>query len=331
MKVAMFGVKKYDREFFTQSNEQFNHDITYIKPDLDINTCPLAADYPAICAFVNDDLGEEVLGKLAEGGTKLIAMRCAGYNNVDVKEAYELGMTVLRVPAYSPHAVAEHAVGLMLALNRKIYRAYTRVRDGNFSLEGLMGFDLNERMVGVVGTGKIGQIVARILSGFGCRLLGYDIHQNEECLELGMKYVELNQIFRESDIITLHCPLTPATYHLIDWDEMMKMKDGVMLINTSRGALLNARAAIAALKLGKIGYLGLDVYEEESELFFEDQSDVVIQDDIFARLLTFPNVIVTGHQAFLTRQAMMNIADTTLQNISDYEQDQELVNKVEPR
>ncbi len=320
MKVAIFGTKKYDREFITDANKAFGHDIKFFKSDLDITTCALAEGYPAVCAFVNDDLGADVLERLAEGGTSLIAMRCAGYNNVDIKAAQRLGLTVSRVPAYSPYAVAEHAIGLMLALNRKIYRAYTRVRDGNFSLEGLIGFDLHDKVVGIIGTGRIGQVVAQTLSGFNCRMLGYDKYPDDQCRALGIEYVELEKLYQNSDIITLHCPLTPETYHLIDWEQMMQMKDGVMLINTSRGALLNARAAIAALKLGKIGYLGLDVYEEESELFFEDQSDVVIQDDVFARLLTFPNVIVTGHQAFLTREALTNIAEVTLENVRQFEQ-----------
>ena len=261
-----------------------------------------------------------MLAALARQGTRLIALRCAGFNNVDLAAAREVGLTVVRVPTYSPHAVAEHTLGLVLALNRKIHRAYARVREGNFALDGLLGFDLYGQTVGVVGTGQIGAVVARIMGGFGCRILAHDPFPNPECVALGARYVALPELFADSDIITLHCPLTPQTRHLINAQALQQMKPGVMLINTSRGALIDTPSVTEALKSGKIGYLGLDVYEEEADLFFEDLSNIVLQDDIFARLLTFPNVIITGHQAFFTRNALERIAKTTLANITTFEQ-----------
>jgi D-lactate dehydrogenase len=275
--------------------------------------------FPCVCVFINDLLDAQTLQILASGGTKLIATRSAGFNHIYLNAAAALGMTVVRVPAYSPYAVAEHTVGLILTLNRKIHRAYNRVREGNFSLDGLMGFDLHNRTVGIIGTGKIGLIVAQILKGFGCNLLAYDLYPTSEAERLGIKYVDLPGLFTSSDIISLHCPLTPQTHHLIDKEALNLMKPGVMLINTSRGALIDTQAVIDALKNRKVGYLGLDVYEQESELFFEDLSDEVIEDDVFQRLLTFPNVLITGHQAFFTEEAIANIADTTLSNITDFE------------
>lgn len=255
-------------------------------------------------------------------------MRCAGFNHVDLIAARDLRLTVARVPAYSPHAVAEHTVALMLSLNRKIHRAYARVREGNFALEGLLGFDLNGRTVGIIGTGKIGAVVARIMNGFGCRLLAYDPSPDEACRGLGVRYTSLTDLYEQSHIITLHCPLTPETHHLIDATALDRMRSGVMLINTGRGALIDTQAVIAALKSGKIGALGLDVYEEEADLFFEDLSNRVIQDDLFSRLLTFPNVLITGHQGFFTQEAMARIAETTLDNLSDFEQGRALINEV---
>ncbi|HID23547.1 MAG TPA: 2-hydroxyacid dehydrogenase, partial [Planctomycetaceae bacterium] len=272
-----------------------------------------------VCVFVNDQLDRPVLQRLAEQGVRLVALRCAGFNNVDLGAARQIGITVVRVPAYSPHAVAEHTVALILALNRKIHRAFARVREGNFALDGLMGFDLFEKTVGIVGTGQIGAVVARIMKGFGCRLLGYDVRENPECSDLGVHYVSLTELLAESDIVTLHCPLTPQTHHLIDEEAVRQMKTGAMLINTSRGAVVDTKAVIRALKCGHLGSLGLDVYEEEGDCFFEDLSNQVIQDDVLARLLTFPNVIITGHQAFFTKEAMERIADTTLSNISEFE------------
>ncbi|HEY9599740.1 MAG TPA: 2-hydroxyacid dehydrogenase [Cyanophyceae cyanobacterium] len=320
MKVAVFSTKTYDQQFLKAANANYKHELVFFEPRLTCDTAILASGFPAICAFVNDELNEKTLKSLADKGVRLIALRSAGFNNVDLSAAAELGLTVVRVPAYSPHGVAEHTVGLILALNRKIHRAYNRVREGNFSLEGLLGFNLHGRTVGIVGTGKIGAIVAQILKGFGCHLLTYDVYHNPDCEALGAKYVELPELFAQSDIITLHCPLTPQTYHLINEQSIEQMKPGVMLINTSRGALVDTEAVIVALKSKKIGYLGLDVYEQESDLFFEDLSEEVIQDDVFQRLLTFPNVVITGHQAFFTENALNNIAETTLSNITDFEQ-----------
>jgi D-lactate dehydrogenase len=287
---------------------------------LTLQTSVLAANFPAVCVFVNDELDAQVLTTLATHGVRLIALRCAGFNNIDLAAAQQLRLKVMRVPAYSPYAVAEHTAGLILALNRKLHRAYNRVREGNFALDGLLGFDLHGQTIGLIGTGKIGQIVARIMAGFGCRLLAYDLFPSAECQALGVEYVPLAQLFRQADIISLHCPLTPENHHLINAATLSQMKPGVMLINTSRGALVDTQAVIEALKSGQVGYLGLDVYEEESDLFFEDLSSQVIQDDTFARLLTFPNVIITGHQAFFTRNALERIAEVTLTNISNFEQ-----------
>jgi D-lactate dehydrogenase len=319
MKVAVFSTKPYDQKSLTAANARHGHELIFLEPRLTAATVSLAGDAAAVCAFVNDQLSEPVLRALAAGGTRLIALRSAGFNHVDLQAAASLEITVARVPAYSPHAVAEHAVALILALNRKLHRAYNRVREGNFSLDGLLGFDVHGRTVGVVGTGKIGMVFLQIMKGFGCRLLAYDPYPAAECEELGVRYVDLPELFGESDIVALHAPLTPGTMHLIDEAALSMMKPGVMLINTSRGALVDTRAVIGALKTGKLGALGLDVYEEEEELFFEDFSGQVIADDVFARLLTFPNVIITGHQGFFTEEALRNIAETTLGNVTAFE------------
>ncbi|HOQ04089.1 MAG TPA: 2-hydroxyacid dehydrogenase [Anaerohalosphaeraceae bacterium] len=319
MKIAVFSNKPYTERSFRQANEAFGHELVFFEERLNAETVSLANGSGAVCVFVNDELHAEVIKALSELGVQLIALRCAGFNNVDLAAAEKWGLSVVRVPAYSPYAVAEHTVGLILALNRQIYRAHMRVREGNFSLEGLLGFDLHGTTAGIVGTGKIGSVVARILNGFGCILYAYDLQPNPECLELGVRYVSMDDIYRLCRIITLHCPLTPQTYHLINAESIAKMQDGVMLINTSRGALVDTRAAIEGLKSGKIGYLGLDVYEEEADLFFEDLSNQIIQDDVFARLLMFPNVVVTGHQAFFTQNALTAIAETTLANVSAFE------------
>ena len=300
----------------------------FFEPRLTLETRPLAAGFPAVCAFVNDQLDGPVLATLAGQGSRLIALRCAGFNNVDLKAAEQLGLAVVRVPAYSPHAVVEHTIALILALNRKIPRAHARVREGNFALDGLLGFDLHGTTVGIIGTGKIGTLVAKIMTGFGCVVLAYEPFPNAECRALGVRYVELPELLAESDIVTLHCPLVPDTYHMINAQALAQMKTSVMLINTSRGATLDTQAVIGALKSGKIGYLGLDVYEEETDLFFEDLSGQVIHDDVFALLLTFPNVIITGHQALFTRNALTNIAETTLSNITQFEQGETCVNQV---
>lgn len=328
MKVAVFNTKPYDRLFFEKANEKYRHELVFLEPRLTAETASLAHGFPAVCIFVNDRLDAPALEILSRNSTRLIALRCSGFNNVDLVAAKARGFCVVRVPAYSPHAVAEHTIALLLDVNRKIHRAYSRVREGNFSLEGLLGFDLHGLTAGIVGTGKIGAAVAQILHGFGCRLLAYDVAPNPACRRLGVDYVSLDELLRQSDIITLHCPLTPETRHLIDAAALAKMKNGVVLINTSRGALIDTQAVIDGLKSGKIGHLALDVYEEEADLFFEDLSEQVIQDDVFSRLLTFPNVVITGHQAFFTREALFNIADTTLANITAYEQQQRCKNEV---
>ncbi len=319
MKIAVFSSKRYDRASLDAANAG-RHQLSYFDPHLDAATAPLARGHDAVCAFVNDRLEAPVLEALAADGIRLIALRCAGFNNVDVHAAQRLGLAVVRVPAYSPHAVAEHTVALILALNRKLHRAYNRVREGNFALDGLLGFDLHGRTAGVVGTGKIGAVAARILAGFGCSVLAFDPFPDEGCRALGVRYVSLDELLGASDIITLHCPLTPENHHLIGAAALAKMKQGAMLINTSRGGLLDTRAVIDALKSGKLGHVGLDVYEEESEIFFEDLSGTILRDDIFTRLLTFPNVIITGHQGFFTREALENIARTTIGNITEFEE-----------
>ena len=328
MKLLVFNTKRYDKQFFDQANTVFGLDINYLECHLDADTAQLARGYGAVCAFVNDDLGAATLRNLSTHGVKLIALRCAGYNNVDLKVAQELGLTTARVPAYSPHAVAEHTLALILALNRKVNRAHNRVREGNFALDGLLGFDLHGRTAGVVGAGKIGLNVTRILKGFGCEVLVFDPCPSDRVAELGARVVSMDQLLSDSDIISLHCPFTRETHHLINAAAVAKMKPNVMLINTSRGKLVDTAAVIKGLKTGKIGYLGLDVYEEEDDLFFEDLSDKVIQDDIFARLMTFPNVIVTGHQAFFTQEALHNIARTTLQNVQEFDQTGACANRI---
>ncbi|HZR45930.1 MAG TPA: 2-hydroxyacid dehydrogenase [Candidatus Manganitrophaceae bacterium] len=328
MRVAFFSTKPYDRISFEAAGRGGRHELVFLEPHLNRETAVLAAGFPAVCAFVNDQLGRPVLEALARQGTRLIALRSAGFNHIDLIAARDLGLAVVRVPAYSPHAVAEHTAALILSLNRKIHRAYARVREGNFALDGLLGFDLNGKTVGIVGTGKIGRVVAKIMNGFGCRLLAYDPFPNEECKRLGVRYTGPAELYAASDIITLHCPLTPKSHHLIDAGALEEMKNGVMLINTGRGALVDTQAVIAGLKSGRIGMLGLDVYEEEADLFFEDLSNQVIQDDLFSRLLTFPNVLITGHQAFFTREALERIAETTLNNLSEFEQGRSPVNEV---
>jgi D-lactate dehydrogenase len=298
-------------------------------PRLTRQTAGLSAGFDVVCAFVNDRLDAEVLMALQHAGVRLVALRSAGYNHVDLEAAARLGLPVVRVPEYSPHAVAEHAVALLLTLNRKIHRAHARVREGNFSLEGLMGFDLYGKTCGIVGTGRIGQVLARILHGFGCRLLAHDPRPNDPfATDLGLRYVDLSELYAASDIISLHVPLTPATHHLIDATALQTMKPGVMIVNTGRGALIDTKALIDALKAGHVGSAALDVYEEEEGIFFHDLSDRVLQDDVLARLLTFPNVLVTSHQAFLTVEAMQNIAETTLENIRSFDRGEPLRNEV---
>lgn len=325
MKVVFFSSKPYDHRFFDEANQDFGHQLKFFESRLNLHTLALAKGYGAICCFVNDDLSRDVLVSLSQLGVKYIALRCAGFNNVDLKALSVLGMKAVRVPAYSPYAVAEHAMGLILTVNRKFHRAFNRVRELNFALDGLIGFDLHGTTVGVVGTGKIGRIMISILKGFGCKVLAYDPYPAEG---LEADYVELDELLKRSRIISLHCPLTKESHHLIDAAALKKMRADAVLVNTSRGGLVDTAAVVQALKEKRIGGLAIDVYEEEEELFFEDQSAEVLQDDVFARLLTFPNVIITGHQAFLTSNALNNIATTTLENLSMLERGEECPNEV---
>lgn len=319
MKVAVFSTKAYDREFLDVANAAGHHQLFYFEGSLRDKTVRLTEGYDAVCVFVNDVLDVTVIEGLAANHVKLIVLRCAGFNNVDVEAAHRFGLRVLRVPAYSPHAVAEHAVALVMTLNRKTHKAYNRVREGNFSIERLTGFELEGKTVGVVGTGRIGAIFARIMLGFGCSVLAYDNYPNKGLIEAGVHYTGIEEVFNASDIISLHCPLTPETHHIINDRTLSMMKRGVMLINTSRGKLIDSDAAIKALKDGKLGYLGLDVYEQEESLFFKDLSEIVIRDDKISRLMTFPNVLITAHQAYFTDNALTQIAKTTLGNLDDYE------------
>lgn len=316
--VAFFSTKSYEQQAFEQTKGQRGLEFHFYDFLLTPKTQAMAADCEVVCVFVNDDLCAEVLEALSDLGVKLIVLRCAGFNNVDLECAHRLGIQVARVPAYSPEAIAEHTVGLMMTLNRQFHKAYQRTRDANFSLEGLVGFNFYGRTAGIIGTGKIGQATIRILVGLGMKVLCYDPYPNDLVVELGGEYCDLETLIRCSDVISLHCPMTQENYHLLDADAFSKMKDGVMIINTSRGELLDSSAAIEALKQAKIGSLGLDVYEGENELFFQDKSNDVITDDVFRRLSACHNVIFTGHQAFLTREALHNIAETTLTNIDSY-------------
>lgn len=314
--IRLFSSKSYDRVGFADANERHDHELVFLDARLELATVELAGGAPAVCVFVNDVVSAPVLESLARSGTRCVALRCAGYNNVDVAAAERLGLTVVHVPAYSPNAVAEHTLALILALNRRIHRAYNRVRDGNFALDGLVGVDLAGKTVGVVGTGRIGAIVARLMWHLRCRVLAVDPYRDQHLLDLGVEYVDLDRALAESDIVTLNCPLTPETRHLIDSDAIDRMQRGAMLVNTGRGALVDTAAVIDGLKSGQIGSLALDVYEEEADLFFVDRSEEIIDDDVFARLLTFHNVLVTAHQAFLTREALSAIAETTLANVT---------------
>lgn len=330
MRIAVFSTRSYDQEFLDPAFDGSGHQLAYFAPRLKIETVPMVQGFDAVCVFVQDRLDRAVLEALALAGVRLVALRCAGFNNVDLAAATEFGITVVRVPAYSPHAVAEFTVGLMLALNRKIHRAANRVREWNFALDGLLGFDFHGRTVGIIGTGQIGACVARIMHGFGCRILASDVRENPELLELGARYCSHDELFAESDIVTLHCPLVKETFHLINEGAISRMKSGVMLINTSRGAVIDTRAVIEGLKCGQIGSLGIDVYEEEENLFFQDLSNSISQDDMLARLLTFPNVLVTGHQAFFTRDALAKIASTTRANVDDVAAGRPCPNALQP-
>lgn len=322
MKIAMFSTKSYDETSFNSINQNYQFECQFFNFQLTESTAPIANGADVVCAFVNDDLSAPVLEILAKQGTKLIAMRCAGFDHVDLEAAKKLGMQVVRVPAYSPEAIAEHAVGMMMCLNRRFHKAYQRTRDANFSLEGLTGFNFFGKTVGVIGSGKIGLATMRILKGLGMNILCFDPYPSQVAIDMGVKYTTLDEIFSQSDVITLHCPLTPENTHLLDTDSFSKMKDGAMIINTSRGGLLNSASAIEALKAGKIGSLGLDVYDHEKELFFQDKSNDIIKDDVFRRLSACHNVLFTGHQAFLTEEALDNIASTTLGNIDAFLKDE---------
>jgi D-lactate dehydrogenase len=329
MDVAFFDSHKFEREVFESENKKFQHSLKFLESRLTDQTAVLVRGAKVVCAFANDQLDQKTLACLKSEGVALIALRSAGYNHVNLVAAKELGIKVVRVPAYSPHSVAEHAVGLIMALNRKVHRAYLRVREGNFSLDGLMGFDLHGKVVGVIGTGKIGSVTARILNGFGCEVLAFDLKPNPELVAEGLvKYVSLSELYKRSRVLTLHVPLNSETKHLINEKSLSQMQKGVILVNTGRGALIETKALIGALKSGHIGAAGLDVYEEEENIFFRDLSEQILQDDFLARLLTFPNVLITSHQGFLTEEALHNIATTTLQNITDFENGRPLINEV---
>ncbi|WP_296704719.1 2-hydroxyacid dehydrogenase [Algoriphagus sp.] len=328
MKVACFSTKSYDQESFDRILPEHGHKFTYLEAKLDKHTVSLAEGFDAVCTFVNDHLDETILKKLAALRVKKIVLRCAGYNQVDLKIAEELEFKICRVPAYSPEAVAEHAFALILSLSRKTHKAYNRVRDNNFSLEGLSGFNLFGKTIGVIGTGAIGTAFCRIALGFGCKVLAYDLIENKELKTLGIEYVTLDELLSLSQIISLHCPLTPGTKHMINSTTLRQMPDGVMLINTSRGALIETKSVIKALKNRKVGYLGIDVYEQEEDLFFRNLSEEILLDEQISRLMTFPNVLITGHQAFLTKEALAQIAKTTLENLDQMEQNKELINEI---
>lgn len=330
IKLAVFSSKNWVTTSFDMVNAAYNFELAYFEARFDHQTALLAAGADAICVFVNDKVDAPALEILKEQGVKLVALRCAGFNNVDIEKAKALGIGVVRVPAYSPYAVAEHTLGLMLTLNRKLHKAYTRVRDGNFALDGLLGFDIHNKTIGVVGTGKIGQIFCKLMHGFGTRILAFDKFPNQEMQDMGVEYVDLQTLYQQSDIISLHCPLTYETYHMINDYAIAAMKPGVMIVNTSRGPLIDTNAVIEGLKKGKVGYLALDVYEEEEALFFEDLSEKVIHDDQFVRLETFPNVLITAHQAFFTKEAIQNISDTTFKNIKDFLETNHSENQVLP-
>ncbi len=317
MRVAFFSTKPYDVRFFNFHNKEHGHTLDFFEANLNENTTNLVDGHRAVCLFVNDKLSDKAIEKLSEKGVEILALRSAGFNHVDVKAALDRGMTIVRVPAYSPHAVAEHALAIILTLNRKTHKAYNRVRESNFSLDKLLGFDLYGKTAGVIGTGKIGKAFCEIMLGLGCRVMAYDPFPDDDLKEKKVQYVSLEELLAQSDIVSLHCPLTPQTRYIINRDSLKVMKDGAMLINTSRGALVDTQAAIEALRGLKLGYLGIDVYEQEENLFFEDLSDSILQDEQILQLITFPNVLITSHQSFFTKEAMDQIAQVTLQNLSD--------------
>lgn len=328
MKIAVFSTKAYDQDYFETYNTNYHFDFTFFETALNANTAKITTGFNVVCVFVNDTVDKETIKVLSENGVGLIALRCAGYNNVDIEFAKQHNLKVVRVPAYSPEAVAEHAMALILTLNRKTHKAYNRVREGNFSLKNLIGFNLHGKTVGVIGTGQIGTAFCKVAKGFGSKIIAYDIAQNPELLNLGVNYVSLEEVFKQSDIISLHCPLNPHTKHIIDKASIAIMKDGVMIINTSRGALIDTPDVIEGLISNKVGYLGIDVYEQEENLFFEDLSEHIIKDEIILRLMSFPNVLITSHQAYFTKEAMDKITTTTLENIKCFANGLELKNEV---
>lgn len=330
MEVAIFSTKPYDKQFLEEANQKYGHNLHFFEDSLTDETVVFTQHIDAICVFVNDRIGAELIKKLAKNDVKLIALRCAGFNNVDIEAAAQLGIKVVRVPAYSPYAVAEHTLAMILTLNRKTHRAFNRVRESNFSLSGLMGFDLHGKTVGVIGTGRIGAIFCQMMQGLGCKVIAYDPFPSEDLKKSGIEYKTLPGLYKVADIIALKCPLVPETYHLINDEAVSQMKKGVMLINTSRGGLIDTEALVKGLKSGIIGYLGIDVYEQEEDIFYKDLSDEIVKDDLIMRLITFPNVLITSHQAFFTDTAMRNISDTTLQNIAEFENNQSLSNEVKP-
>lgn len=327
MKVTFFSTKPYDKEIFNEVNKKFKFNLDYFETHLGPHILNVIEDSDAICAFVNDKLNADVLKVLAEKKVKYLAMRCAGFNNVDLEAAKKYNIRVCRVPAYSPEAVAEHAMAMILTLNRKTNKAYNRVREQNFSLNGLMGFNLFQKTIGVIGTGNIGKAFAKIAAGFGAKVLAYDIYQNQELIDLGVQYMSQKEVLANSDIVSLHCPLMDSTYHMINKDSIKQMKKGVMIVNTSRGALIDTKAAINGLKSKHIGYLGIDVYEQEEKLFFRDLSHTIIEDDTIQLLMSYPNVLVTAHQAFFTKEALLQIATTTLTSLKHFSKNEEFINK----
>ncbi|MHA7128176.1 2-hydroxyacid dehydrogenase [Algoriphagus namhaensis] len=328
MKVAFFNTKPYEQRSFEEYLTDSKHEFTFFEPNLNMDTVPLAEGFDGICTFVNDHLTAKILKRLSDCGIQKIALRCAGFNQVDLEAAKKEGFKICRVPAYSPEAVAEHAFALILTLSRKTHKAYNRVRENNFSLKGMTGFNLYQKTVGVIGTGSIGRAFIRIALGFGCKVLAYDLYPNEEMKKLGVSYLPLGKVLQQSQILSLHCPLTEDTKHLINKSSIQKMHDGVMIINTSRGALIDTKAVIKGLKSEKIGFLGIDVYEQEENLFFQNLSEEILQDEQISRLMTFPNVLITGHQAFLTHEALSEISRVTLLNLDQLEAGGTLDNEV---
>ncbi|WP_297794386.1 2-hydroxyacid dehydrogenase [uncultured Eudoraea sp.] len=328
MKIAVFSTKSYDQEYFEKYNQEYNFEFSFFETSLNFDTARLTDGFNVVCVFVNDIVDPETLRILSNNGVGLIALRCAGYNNVNIESANKYNIKVVRVPAYSPEAVAEHAIALILTLNRKTHKAYNRIREGNFSLKNLIGFNLQNKTVGVIGTGQIGATFCKLIKGFGSKIVAFDIHKNTALLDLGVEYMDINEVFKKADIISLHCPLNEHTKHIINKDSISKMKDGVMIINTSRGALIKTGDVIEGLINKKIGYLGIDVYEQEENLFFEDLSERIIEDEFILRLMSFPNVLITSHQAFFTQEAMVEITTTTLNNIKAFEKNEELINEV---